>query len=52
MATFYGLGIDNIMVEVDNEEIPILDGSASPFVFLIKSAGIELQSSRKKFIKF
>ena len=38
MATFYGLGIDNIMVEVDNEEIPILDGSASPFVFLIKSA--------------
>ena len=51
MATFYGLGIDNIMVEVDNEEIPILDGSASPFVFLIKSAGIELQSSRKKFIK-
>ena len=51
MATFYGLGIDNIMVEVDNEEIPILDGSASPFVFLVKSAGIELQSSRKKFIK-
>ena len=51
MATFYGLGIDNIMVEVDNEEIPILDGSASPFVYLIKSAGIELQSSRKKFIK-
>jgi len=51
MATFYGLGIDNIMVEIDNEEIPILDGSASPFVFLIKSAGIEIQSSRKKFIK-
>ena len=51
MATFYGLGIDNIMVEVDNEEIPILDGSASPFVYLIKTAGIELQSSRKKFIK-
>lgn len=51
MATFYGLGLDNIMIEVDNEEIPILDGSASPFVFLIKSAGIELQSARKKFIK-
>ena len=46
MATFYGLGIDNIMIEVDNEEIQLSDGSASPFVFLIKSAGIELHQGK------
>lgn len=46
-----GLGIDNIIVEVDSHELPILDGSASPFIFLLQSAGIVEQSKPKKFIK-
>ncbi len=46
-----GLGIDNIIVEVDSHELPILDGSASPFIFLLQSAGIVEQDKPKKFIK-
>ena len=41
MSAFAGLGIDNVIVEVDDMEVPIMDGSASPFVFLIQSAGIK-----------
>lgn len=51
MAAFSGLGIDNAYVDVDAPEIPIMDGSAGPFVFLIQSAGIEEQSALKKFIR-
>jgi UDP-3-O-[3-hydroxymyristoyl] N-acetylglucosamine deacetylase len=50
MAAFYGLGIDNAVVEVDGPEVPIMDGSSAPFVFLIKSAGIREQNAPKKFI--
>jgi len=46
-----GLGIDNIIVEVDSHELPILDGSASPFIFLLQSAGITEQDKPKKFIR-
>ena len=51
MSAFAGLGIDNAYVDLDAAEVPILDGSASPFVFLIQSAGIEEQSAAKKFIR-
>ena len=51
MSAFAGLGIDNVIVEVDDMEVPIMDGSASPFVFLIQSAGIKQQAKPKKFIK-
>lgn len=51
MAAFSGLGIDNAYVDVDAPEIPIMDGSAGPFVFLIQSAGIEEQKAYKKFIR-
>src|ERR1700685_3896803 len=51
MSACAGLGIDNLYVDVTAEEIPIMDGSAASFVFLIQSAGIEEQSSAKKFIK-
>lgn len=51
MAAFSGLGIDNAYVDIDAPEIPIMDGSAGPFVFLIQSAGIEDQAAFKKFIK-
>ena len=51
MAAFSGMGIDNCIVELSASEVPIMDGSAGPFVFLIQSAGIELQPKAKKFIK-
>jgi len=44
------LGIDNCRVELDGPEVPIMDGSAAPFVYLIQSAGIELQREMKKFL--
>jgi UDP-3-O-[3-hydroxymyristoyl] N-acetylglucosamine deacetylase len=49
-AAFFGLGIDNVRVELDGPEVPIMDGSAAPFVFLIKSAGIRTQKSPKQFL--
>lgn len=51
MSAFAGLGIDNAWVDLDAAEVPILDGSASPFVFLVQSAGIEEQPVAKKFIR-
>ena len=51
MSAFAGLGVDNAFVDLDAAEVPILDGSASPFVFLIQSAGIEEQAVAKKFIR-
>ena len=50
MAAFAGLGIDNAVVDVTAAEVPIMDGSAGPFVFLLQSAGIEEQAAAKKFI--
>lgn len=50
-AALAGLGIDNIIIEVDAAEIPIMDGSASPFVFLLLDAGIEELNSAKKFLR-
>lgn len=50
MAALSGLGIDNCRVELDGPEVPIMDGSAAPFVYLIQSAGIELQREMKKFL--
>ena len=51
MSAFAGLGIDNAYVDLSNGEVPIMDGSAGPFVFLIQSAGIEEQSAAKRFIR-
>ncbi|PJC84918.1 UDP-3-O-[3-hydroxymyristoyl] N-acetylglucosamine deacetylase [Vibrio sp. HA2012] len=50
-AALSGMGIDNIIVEVDAPEIPIMDGSASPFVFLLQSAGIQTLNAPKRFIR-
>ncbi|MBB3231590.1 UDP-3-O-acyl-N-acetylglucosamine deacetylase [Halomonas stenophila] len=50
MSALAGLGIDNAYVDVSAPEVPIMDGSAGPFVFLIQSAGIAEQSAAKKFI--
>ena len=51
LSAIAGLGIDNCVIRVDGPEIPIMDGSASPFVFLIQAAGLEIQDELKKFIR-
>ena len=51
LSAFAGLGIDNACVEVTAGEVPIMDGSAGPFVFLLQSAGIEEQDAFKRFIR-
>ncbi len=51
LATLTGLGIDNVYVDIDAEETPIMDGSASAFVYLLKEAGIKKQRAEKKFIR-
>jgi len=51
MSAFAGLGVDNAYVDITAPEVPIMDGSAGPFVFLLQSAGIEEQSAAKQFIR-
>jgi len=51
MSALAGLGIDNIVVELSSSEVPIMDGSAGPFVFLLQSAGIEEQNAAKRFVR-
>jgi len=51
MAAFAGLGIDNAFVDVSAEEVPIMDGSAGTFVFLLQSAGIEEQAAAKRYLR-
>lgn len=51
MSACAGLGIDNLIVEIDGEEIPIMDGSAASFLFLLQSAGFEEQSRPRQFIQ-
>ncbi len=51
LSAFAGLGIDNALVEVSGPEVPIMDGSAGPFVFLLQSAGIEQQRTPKRFVR-
>jgi UDP-3-O-[3-hydroxymyristoyl] N-acetylglucosamine deacetylase len=51
MAAFAGLGIDNAYVDVSGEEVPIMDGSAGTFVFLLQSAGIAEQAAPKRYVR-
>jgi UDP-3-O-[3-hydroxymyristoyl] N-acetylglucosamine deacetylase len=51
LSAMAGLGIDNAYVDLSAPEVPIMDGSAGPFVFLIQSAGIEEQSAAKRFVR-
>ena len=50
MAAFFGLGIDNARVELDGPEVPSMDGSSAPFIFLLKSVGIKEQNDLKQFM--
>jgi UDP-3-O-[3-hydroxymyristoyl] N-acetylglucosamine deacetylase len=51
LSALAGFGIDNAYIDVSADEVPIMDGSAGPFVFLIQSAGIEEQKELKKFLR-
>jgi UDP-3-O-[3-hydroxymyristoyl] N-acetylglucosamine deacetylase len=51
MSALAGLGIDNLYIDLDGPEVPILDGSAAPFVYLLQSTGIETQNAAKRFIR-
>lgn len=51
MSALAGLGIDNLYVELSAAEVPIMDGSSGPFVFLLQSAGVALQNAPKRFIR-
>jgi UDP-3-O-[3-hydroxymyristoyl] N-acetylglucosamine deacetylase len=51
MSAFAGLGVDNVIVELDAAEVPIMDGSADPFVFLLQSAGLAEQERPKQFVR-
>ena len=50
MAAFFGMGIDNALVQIDGGEIPIMDGSSAPFIFLLKNAGVTIQNGHKRFL--
>ena len=50
LSALSGLGIDNLRIELNGPEIPIMDGSAAPFAYLIKTAGIRIQDEPKSFI--
>ena len=51
LSALAGLGVDNAFVELTAAEVPIMDGSAGPFVFLVQSAGIEVQAAAKRFVR-
>src|SRR6266853_85402 len=51
LSTFYSMGIDNAFIEIDNLEVPILDGSGQPFVDLIRAAGIRQSRRRRRFLR-
>ena len=51
MSACAGLGLDNLYIDITAEEVPILDGSSASFVFLLQSAGVELQNAPKRFIR-
>lgn len=51
LSALYGLGIDNVRIEVDGPELPVMDGSAAPFVYLIRSAGVFRQRERRRALR-
>ena len=51
MAALVSLGIDNVTVELDHSEVPIMDGSAAPFVYLVQEAGVKTLSARRRYLK-
>jgi UDP-3-O-[3-hydroxymyristoyl] N-acetylglucosamine deacetylase len=51
LAALFGLGVDNVRIEIDGPELPVMDGSAAPFVYLIRSAGLFRQRERRRVLR-
>lgn len=51
MSALAGVGIDNVYIDITSDEVPIMDGSSSHFIFLLQSAGVKIQESPKKFVR-
>ncbi len=51
LSVFYSMGIDNVQIEIDNLEVPILDGSGAPFVSLIREAGLKVLRKRRRYLR-
>lgn len=51
MSALAGVGIDNVYIDIDSDEVPIMDGSSSHFIFLLQAAGVQIQSAPKQFIR-
>ena len=51
MSALAGVGIDNVYIDISSDEVPIMDGSSSHFIFLLQSAGVEIQDAPKKFVR-
>src|SRR5919205_906703 len=51
LAALVSLGVDNVVVELNHPEVPIMDGSAAPFIYLIHEAGLKRQNAAKRFLK-
>ena len=51
MSAVAGLGIDNLLIDIDGPEVPIMDGSSAPFVFMLRAAGIAEQNAHKAVVK-
>jgi len=51
LAALVSMGVDNVIVELNSPEVPIMDGSAAPFVYLIHEAGVKRQQARRKYLK-
>ena len=51
LAAFYIIGIDNITIEIDNEEVPIMDGSSKEFIEILSNAGLQQQTTKRRFLK-
>lgn len=51
MSALAGIGIDNLLIELTSDEVPIMDGSSSDFIFLLQSAGIDIQAAPKRFVR-
>ena len=51
LSALVSMGIDNVLIELDSPEVPIMDGSAAPFIYLVQEAGIRVQSARRRYLK-
>ena len=51
LSALVSMGVDNVLIELNSPEVPIMDGSAAPFIYLIQEAGLKAQAARRKYLK-